>query len=67
MALLLRHSGHPGSLGRGQNLKSDGLLARALKETGFVPVDLGGLIEGGKLQQFGGPLNALHLDLLKRL
>jgi len=42
-------------------------LARALKETGFVPVDLGGLIEGGKLQQFGGPLNALHLDLLKRL
>jgi hypothetical protein len=30
-------------------------------------VDLGGLIDGGKLQQFGGPLNALHLDLLKRL
>jgi predicted dinucleotide-binding enzyme len=42
-------------------------LARALEETGFVPVDLGGLIDGGKLQQFGGPLNALHLDLLKRL
>jgi 8-hydroxy-5-deazaflavin:NADPH oxidoreductase len=42
-------------------------LARALEETGFVPVDIGGLIDGGKLQQFGGPLNALHLDLLKRL
>lgn len=42
-------------------------LAGAIEESGFVPVDLGGLIEGGKLQQFGGPLNALHLDLLKRL
>ena len=42
-------------------------LARALEETSFVPVDIGSLIDGGKLQQFGGPLNALHLDLLKRL
>lgn len=42
-------------------------LARALEETGFVPVDLGGLIDGGKLQQFGGPLNALHLDLIRRM
>ena len=33
-------------------------LARALEETGFVPVDLRGLIDGGRLQQFGGPLNA---------
>jgi len=42
-------------------------LARALEETGFIPVDLGGLIDGGRLQQFGGPLNALHLDLLNRM
>jgi predicted dinucleotide-binding enzyme len=42
-------------------------LARALAETGFVPVDLGGLIDGGRLHQFGGPLNALHLDLLNRM
>jgi predicted dinucleotide-binding enzyme len=42
-------------------------LARALEETGFIPVDIGGLIDGGKLQQFGGPLNALHLDLLNRM
>jgi predicted dinucleotide-binding enzyme len=42
-------------------------LARALEETGFVPVDLGGLIDGGKLQEFGAPLSGLHLDLLKRL
>jgi hypothetical protein len=42
-------------------------LARALEETGFIPVDLGGLIAGGKLQELGGPLSGLHLDLLKRL
>jgi predicted dinucleotide-binding enzyme len=42
-------------------------LAPALEETGFVPVDIGGLIDGGRLQQFGAPLNALHLDLLERL
>ena len=42
-------------------------LARALEETGFIPVDLGGLIDGGRLQQFGGPLNALHLDLRDRM
>jgi predicted dinucleotide-binding enzyme len=37
-------------------------LASALEETGFVPVDLGGLIDGGKLQEFGGPLSGLHLE-----
>ena len=42
-------------------------LARALEETVFVPVDLGGLIEGGKLQEFGCPLSGLHLDLIKRM
>jgi len=42
-------------------------LAGALEETGFVPVDLGGLIDGGRLQQFGAPLNGLHLDLLNRM
>ena len=42
-------------------------LAGALEETGFVPVDLGGLVEGEQLQEFGGPLSGLHLDLLKRL
>lgn len=42
-------------------------LARAFEGTDFVPIDLGGLIDGGRLQQFGGSLNALHLNLLKRL
>ncbi len=42
-------------------------LARALAESGFVPVDLGGLIDGGKLQEMGAALSGLHLDLIKRL
>jgi hypothetical protein len=42
-------------------------LAGVLEEAAFAPIDIGGLIEGGKLQQFGGPLNALHMDLLKRM
>jgi len=42
-------------------------LARVLEETGFVPVDIGGLIDGGRLQQFGRALNALHMDLLNRM
>jgi len=42
-------------------------LAGALEQSGFVPVDLGGLAEGGKLQDFGGPLSGLHMDMLKRL
>jgi predicted dinucleotide-binding enzyme len=42
-------------------------VARVIEETGFVPVDLGGLSEGGKLQDFGAPLSGLHLDLINRL
>jgi hypothetical protein len=48
-------------------LREDGIpysLPVLLEETGFIPLDLGGLIDGGRLQQFGGPLNALHLNLL---
>ncbi|MGZ3721151.1 MAG: NADPH-dependent F420 reductase [Bdellovibrionota bacterium] len=51
----------------GDDVDAKRKLAGAIAETGFVPVDIGGLVDGGKLQQFGGPLNALHLDLLKRL
>src|SRR5918996_2019041 len=51
----------------GDDAEAKRKLARAVEETGFVPVDLGGLIESGKLQEFGGPLSGLHLDLLKRM
>jgi predicted dinucleotide-binding enzyme len=42
-------------------------LARVLDEAGFAPVDLGGLIEFGRLQEFGAPLSGLHMDLIKRM
>ena len=42
-------------------------LARALEGSGFAPVGLGGLVDGGRLQDFGAPLSALHLDLLKQM
>ena len=42
-------------------------LARVLDETGFAPVDLGGLIEFGRLQEFGAPLSGLHMNLIKRM
>jgi predicted dinucleotide-binding enzyme len=42
-------------------------LAGAVEESGFVPVDLGGLVDGGRLQDFGAPLSGLHMDLIKRL
>jgi predicted dinucleotide-binding enzyme len=32
-----------------------------LDKAGFATVDLGGLVEGGKLQQFGGPFAGLNL------
>jgi hypothetical protein len=38
-----------------------------MKETGFVPVGLDELIDGGRLQEFGAPLSGLHWDLIKRL
>ncbi|MGB7195034.1 MAG: NAD(P)-binding domain-containing protein [Collimonas pratensis] len=42
-------------------------LARVLDEAGFAPVDLGGLIESGRLQEFGAPLSGLHMNLVKRM
>jgi len=42
-------------------------LARILDEAGFAPVDLGGLIESGRLQEFGAPLSGLHMDLIKQM
>ncbi|HEU5079189.1 MAG TPA: NADPH-dependent F420 reductase [Opitutaceae bacterium] len=51
----------------GDDTDAKGKVAGALEEAGFVPVDLGGLIDGGRLQEFGGPLSGLHLDLIRRL
>lgn len=51
----------------GDDADSKQKLAGVLDESSFVPVDIGGLVEGGKLQDFGGPLSSLHLVLLKRM
>ena len=51
--------------GDDQNAKQK--LAHVLDETGFAPVDLGGLIEFGRLQELGAPLSGLHMDLIKRM
>jgi 8-hydroxy-5-deazaflavin:NADPH oxidoreductase len=42
-------------------------LSNLLEEAGFSCVDLGGLALGGRLQQLGGPLAGLRLNLLERL
>ena len=42
-------------------------LASVLGESGFAPVDLGGLAEFGKLQDFGAPLSGLHAGLIKQM
>jgi predicted dinucleotide-binding enzyme len=34
---------------------------KLIDRVGFAPVPVGGLREGGKLMQLGGPLNALHV------
>lgn len=36
-------------------------VARIVEAMGFAPIDLGTLVEGGKLQQFPGPSPALDL------
>ena len=42
-------------------------LARLLDGIGFAPVDLGGLAEFGRLQEFGAPLSGLHMNMIKRM
>jgi len=42
-------------------------LARVLDDSGFAAVDLGGLKESARLQDFGGPLSGLHMNLVKRM
>lgn len=51
----------------GDDAEAKQKLTSILDESGFVPVDLGCLAESGKLQDFGGPLSGLHLDVIKQL
>ena len=46
----------------GDDRSAKDLTGRLLSSMGFAGIDLGGLVQGGSLQQFpGGPLAALHL------
>ncbi|HEY5753909.1 MAG TPA: NAD(P)-binding domain-containing protein [Chthoniobacterales bacterium] len=46
----------------GNDTDAKATVSRVLEKVGFATVDLGGLVAGGKLQQFpGGPLPALNL------
>lgn len=45
--------------GNDRGAKSE--IARLAEMFGFAPIDLGTLPEGGRLQQFGGPLTTLNL------
>jgi predicted dinucleotide-binding enzyme len=40
----------------GDDSESKGIIMGLIKSFGFVPIDLGGLVTGGRLQQAGGPL-----------
>ncbi|AKJ08265.1 hypothetical protein ATI61_1335 [Archangium gephyra] len=48
----------------GNDAKANTEVARLIEQLGFAPLELGKLAEGGRLQQFGGPL-MVH-NLLKR-
>jgi hypothetical protein len=45
----------------GDNGDAKKTVASLLSSTGFAPIDLGGLAEGGRLQQFGAPLAGPNL------
>lgn len=46
----------------GDDADAKAQVAALFEQAGFAPVDLGGLVSGGRLQQFpGGPLPALNL------
>lgn len=51
----------------GDDAEAKQKVASALDQSGFVPIDIGNLKEGGRLQDFGAPLSGLHLNLIKRL
>jgi 8-hydroxy-5-deazaflavin:NADPH oxidoreductase len=46
----------------GDHVRAKGEVGRLIRRLGFAGIDLGRLVEGGKLQQFpGGPLSGLNL------
>jgi predicted dinucleotide-binding enzyme len=48
----------------GDHSEPKGFIKELIKSFGFEPIDLGGLVTGGRLQQAGGPLAGLDLIVL---
>jgi predicted dinucleotide-binding enzyme len=51
----------------GDHSESKGFIKELIKSFGFEPIDLGGLVTGGRLQQAGGPLAGLDLTVFGSL
>jgi len=47
----------------GDHSEPKGFIKELIKSFGFEPIDLGGLVTGGRLQQAGGPLAGLDLTV----
>jgi len=60
--VLLSNRSGPGSL-TGDEADAKHTIKELIAAMGFAPIDLGGLVEGGRLQQAGKPLTALNLLL----
>ena len=45
----------------GNDADANAVLGTLVQQLGFAPIDLGGLAQGGRLQQFGGPLTVHNL------
>lgn len=48
----------------GDDQEAKAEVVAVFKTIGFAPIDLGGLREGGKMQQLTGPLAGINLALL---
>ena len=45
----------------GDDAEAKAIVADLLKSLGFAPIDIGGLVEGGRMQQLDGPLASHNL------
>jgi hypothetical protein len=51
----------------GDDAEAKRTVSRLIAQLGFATVDLGGLTEGGRMQQAGKPLAALNLLLINEI
>ncbi len=51
----------------GDDIDAKSLVIDLINSTGLVALDLGSLVQGGTLQQLGGPLSAVELHFIRRV